>query len=69
MTQIDHSLSGTVVPCWSCKGPVSPRALFCSTCGAVQPPGSLDYFTRLGLPIGYAVAITDLEPELKKLAR
>lgn len=37
------------VPCWSCKGPVASRALFCHTCGAVQAPGAVDHFTRLGL--------------------
>lgn len=36
-------------PCWSCKGPVDRRALFCHTCSAVQPPHALDHFTRLGL--------------------
>lgn len=35
--------------CWSCKGPVASRALFCHTCGAVQAPGAADHFTRLGL--------------------
>jgi molecular chaperone HscB len=39
----------TFVPCWSCKGPVASRALFCHTCGAVQAPGSTDHFTRLGM--------------------
>ncbi|HET6618310.1 MAG TPA: Fe-S protein assembly co-chaperone HscB [Dongiaceae bacterium] len=35
--------------CWSCKGPVAVQALFCHTCGAIQPPGQLDRFRRLGL--------------------
>ena len=30
-------------------------ALFCATCGAVQPPGQTDHFARLGLALGYAV--------------
>jgi molecular chaperone HscB len=47
-----------LVPCWSCKGPVSPRALFCSTCGAVQAPGQTDHFARLGLMRGF-----DLSPD------
>jgi molecular chaperone HscB len=41
---VDHPVS-----CWSCKGPVDARALFCSVCGAVQGPGAVDHFTRLGL--------------------
>ena len=28
-----------LVACWSCRGPVAAAALFCHTCGAVQPPG------------------------------
>ncbi|HEU4825513.1 MAG TPA: Fe-S protein assembly co-chaperone HscB [Dongiaceae bacterium] len=35
--------------CWSCKGPVASQVLFCHTCGAIQPPGQLDRFRRLGL--------------------
>ncbi|MBI5165958.1 MAG: Fe-S protein assembly co-chaperone HscB [Magnetospirillum sp.] len=38
-----------VHPCWSCKGPVATRALFCSVCGAVQGPGATDHFSRLGM--------------------
>lgn len=45
-------------PCWSCKGPVDCRALFCSVCGAVQGPGHNDHFSRLGLPVTY-----DLKPD------
>jgi molecular chaperone HscB len=43
------SAVATVVPCWSCKGPVASRALFCSVCGAVQGPGAIDHYTRLGM--------------------
>jgi len=53
------SVEASLVPCWSCQGPVSPRALFCSTCGAVQGPGRLDHFTRLGLSASF-----DLDPAL-----
>lgn len=48
-------------PCWSCKGPVAARALFCSTCSAVQGPGSVDHFTRLGLARGFEVDLAELE--------
>ena len=47
-----------LLPCWSCKGPVDNRALFCSVCGAVQGPGTGDHFSRLGLPISY-----DIQPD------
>lgn len=50
-----------VSSCWSCKGPVATRALFCSVCGAVQGPGTLDHFSRLGLSIAYDVDVPKLE--------
>ena len=38
-----------LTPCWSCKGPVAAQVLFCHTCGAIQPPGQIDRFRRLGV--------------------
>ncbi len=38
-----------LAPCWSCKGPVAAQVLFCHTCGAIQPPGQIDRFRRLGI--------------------
>lgn len=62
MNEFDQSSSsGAIVPCWSCKGPISPRALFCSTCGAVQPPGNTDHFTRLGLRRAYSLDPAELD--------
>lgn len=52
-----------LVPCWSCKGPVSSRALFCSTCGAVQPPGQTDHFARLGLVCGFDLSPAQLQKQ------
>jgi molecular chaperone HscB len=43
------AIAAAVIPCWSCKGPVATRALFCSVCGAVQGPGAIDHYTRLGM--------------------
>lgn len=43
--------------CWSCKGPAGESTVLCPTCGAVQPPGQLDHFDRLGLSVGF-----DLDP-------
>ncbi len=48
-------------PCWSCKGPVVQRALFCTTCTAVQGPGCVDHFTRLGQPRGFEIDTVALE--------
>lgn len=41
--------------CWSCHGAVDIRLAFCDTCGAVQPPGNADHFTRLGLKVNFDV--------------
>lgn len=47
--------------CWSCKGPVAAQALFCHTCGAIQPPGQLDHFRRLGLEPAFDVDLDVIE--------
>jgi molecular chaperone HscB len=46
--------------CWSCGGPVA-ATLFCPTCRAVQPPGDLDPFARLGFPAGFALDRAELD--------
>ncbi len=50
-----------IVGCWSCHGPVAGRALFCHTCGAVQPPRQLDHFARLGLAPDFDIDAADLD--------
>lgn len=57
------STGAEFVPCWSCKGPVTSRALFCHTCGAVQAPGSIDHFTRLGLEQSFDLDDEKLEKQ------
>jgi molecular chaperone HscB len=53
--------------CWSCG---SPRATpFCNTCGKVQPPLSVDYFTFFGLPRKLNIDITRLQREFYGLSR
>ncbi len=47
--------------CWSCRGPVDPRALFCHTCGSIQPSRPVDHFARLGLRQAYDLELADLE--------
>jgi molecular chaperone HscB len=47
--------------CWSCKGPVAGQALFCHTCGAIQPPGQLDRFRRLGLEPDFDIDLDTVE--------
>lgn len=56
-----EGLESCVVACWSCKGPASPRALFCSVCNAVQPPRAADHFQRLGLLPGFEIDLAQLE--------
>jgi molecular chaperone HscB len=41
--------------CWSCHGPVEPGRPFCPVCDAVQPPGQVDHFTRLGLQAAFDI--------------
>lgn len=58
-----------VTSCWSCKGPVATRALFCPVCEAVQGPGSCDHFSRLGLPVAYALDVPKMEQQYFVLQR
>jgi molecular chaperone HscB len=47
MTSVANIDKGTAAAtCWSCKGQVAPGAALCGGCGAVQPPGQVDHFTR-----------------------
>jgi len=50
-----------LVPCWSCHGPLKTASAFCDTCGAVQPPGQIDHFSRLGLGVHFDVDAEDLD--------
>ena len=47
--------------CWSCRGPVDVRALFCHTCGKILPCRELDPFLRLGLKPDYDLDPAELE--------
>lgn len=58
---MNASAVATIVPCWSCKGPVASRALFCSVCGAVQGPGAIDHFARLGIKPTFDLDLDELE--------
>ena len=53
--------------CWSCG---TMRAVhFCSSCGKVQPPRPVDYFTFFALPRRLNVDTTLLEREFYELSR
>lgn len=43
--------------------------LFCAGCRAVQPPGSLDHFARLGLRAGFTLDAADLDRRYFALQR
>lgn len=58
-----------VESCWSCRGPVEAHALFCATCGAVQPPRPADAFARLGLEPSFDIDADDLDRHYFDLQR
>lgn len=61
LSEAGTSKSPAHVTCWSCKGPVAAAALFCDTCGAIQPPGQLDHFDRFEIPHDFKVDIDAIE--------
>lgn len=61
MKQKPAELPDQIGACWSCKGPVSGRALFCHTCGIIQPPSAIDHFARLGVPVAFDLDRAQLE--------
>lgn len=58
-----------ITACWSCRGAVGDGAAFCETCGAVQPPGQADHFTRLGLDPSFELDESDLQQKYFGLQR
>ena len=53
--------------CWSCG---SMRAAhFCESCGKVQPPAPVDYFSFFGLPAKLTIEVPALEKEFYLLSR
>jgi molecular chaperone HscB len=53
--------------CWSCG---TMRAVhFCESCGKVQPPAPVDYFTFFGLPRKLNLDLTALEKDFYELSR
>jgi molecular chaperone HscB len=53
--------------CWSCGAPRA--AEFCTNCGKVQPPQSVDYFTFFGLPRKLSIDVVLLQREFYELSR
>jgi molecular chaperone HscB len=63
MTGSEAARAGRARPaaCWSCRGPTEAHALFCATCGAVQPPAPIDHFARLGLAVRFDIDGAELD--------
>jgi molecular chaperone HscB len=53
--------------CWSCGD--MRAAQFCTSCGKVQPPKPVDYFTFFGLPRKLNIDVLALEREFYELSR
>jgi molecular chaperone HscB len=53
--------------CWSCGA--MRAAHFCGSCGKVQPPVPVDYFTFFGLPPKLNVNVSALEKDFYELSR
>jgi len=53
--------------CWSCGSMLA--AHFCRSCGKVQPPHPVDYFTFFGLPRKLNLDVAALEKEFYQLSR
>jgi molecular chaperone HscB len=53
--------------CWSCG---TMRAVhFCESCGKVQPPAPVDYFSFFGLPRKLTIDVSALEKDFYELSR
>ncbi|HZC21709.1 MAG TPA: Fe-S protein assembly co-chaperone HscB, partial [Candidatus Binatia bacterium] len=67
LTAITKPLPEETHSCWSCG---SMRAAhFCESCGKVQPPAPVDYFTFFGLPPKLNLDVPALEKEFYELSR
>lgn len=53
--------------CWSCGA--MRAAQFCASCGKVQPPAPVDYFTFFGLPPKLNLDVAALERDFYELSR
>ena len=53
--------------CWSCGA--MRAAHFCASCGKVQPPSPVDYFTFFGMPPKLNLDVAALEKDFYELSR
>ena len=67
LTEIGKPLPQDTHTCWSCG---SMRAAhFCGSCGKVQPPQPVDYFTFFGLPPKLNLDVPALEKDFYEFSR
>jgi molecular chaperone HscB len=55
--------------CWMCHHPLNIIAMFCNSCGCIQPPRDIDYFARLSLEKKIDVDFEQLERNAAALRR
>ena len=55
--------------CYNCNESVKEADIFCASCGFVQPPSSVDYFTKLGMARDFEIGIKNLEAAYFALQR
>jgi molecular chaperone HscB len=63
----DKPLPANSHSCWSCGA--MRAAQFCASCGKVQPPTPVDYFSFFGLPLKLNLDVTALEKDFYELSR
>jgi molecular chaperone HscB len=66
-TETKPAISETAHACWSCGD--MRAAQFCTSCGKVQPPVPVDYFSFFGFPRKLNLDIAALEREFYSLSR
>lgn len=64
---VDANGNATTAQCWSCGD--MRAAHFCNSCGHVQPPRPVDYFSFFGLLAKLNIDSAQLEREFYKLSR
>lgn len=67
LTEIGKPLPEDTHTCWSCGA--MRAAHFCASCGKVQPPAPVDYFTFFGLPIKLNLDVPALEKDFYEFSR
>jgi len=58
---------GPTQECWSCHDMRATH--FCTSCGKIQAPAGMDYFSFFGLPRKLEIDAAELEKEFYKLSR